>query len=412
MKISDHNNRLFDEKPRDWTRPSTGSETTYFFYDRSSLDEFARLRRMLQRWINRLPSAKRASFVSRMRHKGTGSPKEEINFQGAFFELFLHEFLCGNDGAVEVEPLINGLTPDFGVAEASAEGTINYVVEATNIVDESIKMSNRNDQYALDVLNEIKSPDYFLWVETEGNWTSRPKKRHLKQPFEELIRKANYHDVRERWEMSTPPRVEMLTPYATVRHDDWTLTGHLVPVINRPNKGRFVAIGSGKTFVSDPISDIKSELYEKAGRYKGVDNLVIALRGYGSPLDERDVKEALFGRSVLEFHVSNGPNYVGSVPSPVERQQLDGFWFNNSGPQNEHVIGVMVFGDLYPQSVDRATGVFYANPYVQKLMPFWTRAIAHAEYDFNTGNVQVVEGVPPCIYVTDHEPITDVQWQW
>lgn len=114
---------------------------------------------------------------------------------------------------------------------------------------------------------------------------------------------------------------------------------------------------------------------------------------------------------MLDIYVANDPAYAGPVPPPRERQQLDGFWCNGSGPQNWHVIGVLVFGELYPQSVGRATSLYYPNPYVQNPMPSWTREITHAEYDCSTGKVHVVDGVPPCAFVPDHEPITDIQWE-
>ena len=267
---------LFDEKDRRWNKPSPRTETTYSFYDRSGLDEFARLRRMLQRWIDRLPSEKQVAFISRMRHDGRGSATEERNFQGAFFELFLHEFLLGAGGKVDVGPLMRGLTPDFGVAEASPEGTINYIVEATNVYSNDAFKSNSNEQYALDALDEIDCPDYFLWVETEGELTSTPSKPKLKRPFEELVKAASYDDVRERWERSASAGDKRSTPSATVRHGDWMLTGHLIPVGNRSKKGRFVGITAGKPGFHDDIGQIKAELEGKAKHYKGVENLIIA----------------------------------------------------------------------------------------------------------------------------------------
>ena len=404
------NTVLFDEKDRDWTNPSRNAETTHDFYDRSALLEFERLRKMLQRWIDRLPPEHQSAFVSRMRHDGRGSATEEISFQGAFFELFLHEFLLGTGGKVEVAPLIHGLTPDFGVAEEKLGRTIDYVVEATNVdvVGGSDLATNPNEQYALDVLNEIESPDYFLWVETKGNLTSTPRKRDLKQPFEELIQNANYDDVCEQHELSPFSGHSLLTPSETVQHGNWVLTGWLIPVNNRPNKGRFIGIGPRKDGVFDDIEKIRTALSEKAKRYRDVDSLVIALRGYPWPLDR--LNEALFGRLVLDVYAPKDPAYAGPIPPPRERQQLDGFWGSSSGSQNEHVIGVLKFNEVYPQSVSRATAVFYANPYVQKLLPSWASAITHAEYDYGTGRVEIVEGVPPYTFVPDHEPITNVQW--
>ena len=143
---------LFDDKDRNYTRPSYSAESRYSFYDRSGLNEFARLRRMLQRWVDRLPPEKAKDIVGRMRHKGIGSWRNDQDFDGAFFELFMHEFLNGTNGDVDVEPEIDSLTPDFGVTETCLGGTkVHYVVEATDInTTRGTDMdSSSNERYAL-----------------------------------------------------------------------------------------------------------------------------------------------------------------------------------------------------------------------------------------------------------------------
>ena len=115
---------LFDNVERDYVLPANAGESLYSFYNRSSLEGFARVRAMLQRWIERLPDNQPEKFVSRMRHKGRGSSIENQRFNSAFVELFVHEFLRGTtDAHVEVEPWINGLTPDFRVTETLSDGT-------------------------------------------------------------------------------------------------------------------------------------------------------------------------------------------------------------------------------------------------------------------------------------------------
>ena len=89
---------------------------------------------MLERWVERLPETQQQKTVANMRHKGLGSATDQAQFNAAFFELFLHEFLLGTGGEVQAEPVIDGLTPDYGVAEKLADGShIAYVVEATDI---------------------------------------------------------------------------------------------------------------------------------------------------------------------------------------------------------------------------------------------------------------------------------------
>ena len=401
---------LFDDKARNYAKPSLQAETTYSFYNRSSLEEFARCRLMLQRWVDRLPPAKQKDIVARMRHKGHGSPREEQSFNGAFFELFLHEFLNGTGGDTVVEPKIGHLTPDFGVTEAKLDGThINYVVEATdiNIMRGTDLDSHWNERHALDILDEIISPDFSLSVETAGILATTPRRWDLKRPFEELVRTANYDTV---WaEAELYGYLDHILPEATFQHDGWKVTGQLIPAPpeHRPRRGRFISSGPAKVGSLDDIGKSKRRLYDKVKQCKGVDNLIIAIRS-DDWLDR--IGEALFGRMAYEITVSRDPTYAGPLPPPRNVQKPDGFWFNTNGPQNENVIGVVAFYLLHPHCIDRATAVFYGNPYSGKPLPAWAKALTHAEY--RDGQVQIVDGIPPCAYVKDHVPRTDAAFRW
>ena len=400
---------LFDDKERSCTRPALRAESTYSYYDRSSLTGYAHLRQMLQRWVDRLPANKQRDIIGRMRHKGRGSAREEQDFNGAFFELFLHEFLNGTGGYTEVEPRIGRRTPDFRVTETGPDGTrFHYVMEGTdiNVVSATQLDSNWIERRAIDVLDEIQSPDYRLWVETEGDLDRMPRSRDLKRPFEKLAEAGDYEKLRATMELHGPSPHVM--PSDVFRYRGWSVTGHLVPVSerNRGKKGRFVCAGPGGGGAYDAIGKAKTRLYDKAKRYRDVDNLIIALRSDWW-LEHEDVSEALFGRMAMAWYESRDPSDAWLSPSrPVQKR--DGFWFNASGPQNGNVIGVVVFHSLCPHSVDRATAVFYANPYSDKPLPSWSKALTHVNY--RGGQVEIVEGIPPCAFVADHEPWRD-EWE-
>ena len=401
---------LFDDKDRNYAKPALRAETTYSFYDRSSLEEFARWRQMLQRWVERLPPAKQKDIAGRMRHKGHGSPAEEQRFNGAFFELFLHEFLNGAGGDTVIEPKIGPLTPDFGVTEAKPDGTqINYVVEAADltIVNGTDLDANWNERRALDILDEIASPDFLLSVETAGTLATMPRKPDLQRPFEELVQTANYDAV---WaEAELYGYFDHILPGTTFRHDGWSVTGRLIPASpeQRPRKGRFVRIGPVKIGSINDIGKARSRLYAKAKHYKDVHNLIIALRTDFRP--ER-IGEALFGSIEYRIALSKDPTRARPLPRARNVQKRDGFWYNTKGPQNENVIGVAAFYNLHPSNVNQAAAVFYGNPYTDQPLPAWAQKVAHAEY--NDGLVQIVDGVPPCAYVKDHVPSTDAAFRW
>ena len=268
---------LFEDKPRDYTQPSRRAETTYSFLDRSSLPEFQRVRRMLERWVERLPKKHRRRTVANMRHRAPGSQSREIQFYGAFFELFLHELLLGTGGQVEVDPTIYGLTPDFRVTEELPNGSqLTYVVEATDVdLERGTKLERDwNEQSVIDWLNEIPSPDYYLHINMVGKLESLPRKKDLVWQFENLLEGAEY---KEALLISQNQDLDLEDlPNTSFDHGSWTVIGHLIPVSpeHRGKTGAFVAIGPAKGGHIDDIGKTKDRLYQKAKRYKHLDKIM------------------------------------------------------------------------------------------------------------------------------------------
>ena len=397
--------KLFDNKPRDFTKWSRRSETSYSFLDRSSLPEFERVRSMLERWVGRLPKTHQQETVAKMRHKAQGSAKEQFQFNAAFFELFLHEFLLSTGGEVQVEPIIDRLTPDFRVTEELAGGSqLTYVVEATDIdLERGTKLERDwNELWVIDSLNEIFSPDYCLWIHMDGRLESLPRKKHLKRPFENLLKEAQYEEALLIQQSEEGGLKDL--PNASFGHGGWNLVGHLIPVSPeyRGQTEAFVANGPMKVDNIDDIGKTKDRLYQKAKRYKNVDDLIIALRCDNSNTRFREV---LFGSQQLTFYVHNDPTETTPLPDPQNSRRRDGFWFNSVGPQNLNVIGVVAFYNVHPWSIEDVKAMFYSNPYVDKPMPDWTRSITHAEY--SDGEVSMVEGMPPYEFLGDYKVIGD-----
>lgn len=401
---------LFDDKERDYTQPSLRAETTYSFYDRSSLTGYEHLRQMLQRWLSRLPPAKQKDIAGRMRHSGFGSPREEQNFNAAFFELFMHEFLIGTGGSPAVDPSFEGRTPDFGVTERDSDGNaIAYVVEATNVnhLSGTNLDSNWNEQRALDILDGIRSPDFFLVVRTEGSLKETPNRKALREPFEKLVGEADYDRVLAAAQLHGYCEINL--PCGEFRLGDWRISGHLLPVApeRRPKKGRFVGIDPIKFDWLDPVYKLRTRLEEKAKRYKTIDRLIIALRGDWN-LERDEVAEALFGRRVVEVLLPKDLQGLPGASGSREVQRPDGFWFNSQGPRHQNVIGVLMFTSLYPHNVDRANAAFFGNPFFDGSLPAWAKEVTRAEY--RDGEVHFVNGVSPGTFAIDHEPWRE-EWE-
>ncbi len=402
--IDGRDTQLFGDEPRNFTSRSLRAESIYSFLNRSSYPETVRLRNMLQRWVDRLPCKIRSEFVSEIKHKGSGSKQNDRGFNANFFELVLHDFFIGTGSHVEVHPPIGKGHPDFKVIEESPGGSqIIYVVEATDIDIQSgtTLQRDRKELNVFDWINEIYSPDFCLVLKTEGKLHSQPGRRKIKGPFEKLIKETDYESLLE--VISACGDSRDILPSARVQHDDWLLTGWLSPVDPqfRPKSGGLISIYPGRSgqFLDD-IRKTRDRLEKKASQHKGVDNLIIAIRC--NPTNNR-IDEALFG--------SHGVGFKPQIRTPqpfcstdlFRNRRKDGFWLNNSGPLNQRVIGVAVFRELHPWSIVESKAVFYANPYVEKPMPAWTKAISHADY--SDGDVKIVEGVPVTAFVRDFEDV-------
>ncbi len=381
--------RLFDDKPRDYTEPSLSAESIYAFLDRSSLPEYERVRCMLQRWVDRYPSEHHRQIVNSMRVKGSGSRANDKRFYAAFFELFLHEFLSSKEGSVEAQPLIGKRRPDFRVRVNLNDFTqLTYIVEATVINLESSTALER-DQKELslwDTLNEISSPDFFLHLETQGKLESLPTKRDLTRHFQKLIKETDYSDQLRIYMLCD--QNPNLLPTTLFQHGNWTLIGRLIPVLpeNRPKTGRLIWRYPSRVSYIDDIGKTKDRLYEKANQHKIVENLIIALQ-CDQTNDRLD--EALMGKRGRSFRGQREITRTGAFQSLFYNRRSDGFWANNSGSQNQHVLGVVAFSNLHPWSIGNTKAVFYSNPYVDKPLPDWTKSITHAEY--SDGEVSIVE---------------------
>ena len=363
---------LFDENERHNAKPAGHMQTRFDFYNDSSVDVATSIRAMLQRWLDRMPPQKQKDLVAAMHKTKGGATKADERFLSAFFELFLHEFLSGTGGDIEVEPTI-GSRPDFRVSETGKDGHIvQFVLEATCI---SLLAGDNPDEMAvIDKLNEINSRDFYLLVDTEGVLTSTPPLKKVKKVFQELVKCTNYDMVRTELQR----RGESYLPIRTFTHDEWKLTGRLHPVrqASRPNKGKFVGLEAlrEEAELARDSQRVKKTLEGKAKQHKRVDNVIVAIRTH----DERqpfDMDEALFGPG--------------------------GFWGNTMMPKHEHVIGAVVFDTLFAHCVGKARAVFYANPYVQKPLPSWANEITHAEY--SGGKIEIVKGVQPCNFLKDYE---------
>lgn len=95
-----------DRRDRSPRRPN---ESSFGFLNRSGSDFFVPVRELLQRWVDELPSDDRPGVA------GNLSSGDDDAFDGAFWELYLHQMLTGSGFDVEIHPDVPGTSkhPDF-----------------------------------------------------------------------------------------------------------------------------------------------------------------------------------------------------------------------------------------------------------------------------------------------------------
>src|SRR5229473_5519324 len=146
---------LFDELRRVETRPKRQNEASFDYLNESARPGIAAIRLLFEDWFARLRDSGKADLRARFRKR------EEVNHQGAFFELFCYELLYRSGYEVEIHPALpNGKTPDFLVSRGGAP---QFYFEATlGINSEAEQAAEKRIAALQDTLNRMDSPDYFL----------------------------------------------------------------------------------------------------------------------------------------------------------------------------------------------------------------------------------------------------------
>ena len=137
---------LFDPDPtidRSDAGPAAYSEPHFFYLDRSGRRDVAAIRKLLEEWFNRFPTAHQSELRARFRSL------DAVPHHTAFFELYLHELLNLVGYRVHVHPRVpdSDKRPDFLVDRSGEPSFYLEAIVATN--------QSRDDHAARPRLNRI-----------------------------------------------------------------------------------------------------------------------------------------------------------------------------------------------------------------------------------------------------------------
>jgi hypothetical protein len=350
--------RLFSDFVRTDTRELRSPETHYAFYNRAAGSFWDDVREVLESWFAHLPVASQKNIASRLRDK------DRRKFDGAFWELYLHELFLRLGYAVQHEPNLpregtSALTPDF-LLEHGAERLYVEALVVTDSDSDDSEERRRND--LVDAINRrVSSKGLLISFDIRRAGPANPPIAKIAQSLEawldaldpDLI-SAIQHELRvfdwPSWEWN---------------RDGWQLDVVAMPRPpedrERPSK-RVIALGPSGGKISDEYADariIRDRLVTKAKKYQDLDvPYMIALLVRRSFCDEADVRGALFGPAGADPELLR----EGWLEARLGGDR-DGFWATRNGPQQRHVSAMLCARNLQPAMLTEVAPVLWYCPW-------------------------------------------------
>ncbi len=346
---------LFDEVEREYAGPKHYAEPRFAYMNRSARPEIERIRHVLEDWFSRYPSEEQPDL--RARFKST----DDIQHDGAFFELFLHELVIKQKCKVVVHPELPHSTrsPDFLVISPDGkEFYLEAVIATDKSKEEQAAIRRINTVY--DVLNQLDSPDFFLKVKVHGVPRMPPPARKWRTFLADRLAELSVGNASN----SPPWRLKSAT---------WDVEFEPIPksAATRGRKGvRPLGAFVESVHWVDCRSPIRNAVSKKAKWYGQLCKpYIVAVNVICEYVEEQDVVDALFGDVVYEV-------MWGGSRKPVsgEKRIPNGAWKPKSGTR---VSAVLVAFGLKPwnitgvksRDIAPAFAYLYLNPWAKQPSP-------------------------------------------
>lgn len=338
---------LFDDTQRTHKGPALHSEGSFSFLNRSESKVAEHVRKELEGWYGHYPSNEQLSLRKRFRRE----------FDSAFFELFIHEWLLRQKASVTVHPEIPGSSrrPDF-LAFFPLRGKV--IVESVLATDMSAEEASKSKMLAkfYDEINKLISYNFFISIDEIRNPKKRqPPARKLRIFLERELARLDPDEVTRQVEVfgnSGMPSLifkdgdlEVDVTIIPKKTEARNKTGRR-PLGSYPTESRWGGTGPA----------IKAAVARKASRYGRlslpyvVAVNVISRWGY----EASNVIEALFGCDEPE---------LGTVTADRDGHiSRHGLLLGANGPRKTMISAVLITNVL-PWNIPKADMCMYHNPF-------------------------------------------------
>ena len=346
----------FDDQERADQDSAKRAESSIDYLNRSARRSASNIRATITDWASHYPSDGREELRARFR------TSNDSQHYAVFYELFLYELLLRLGCRIALHPELDESTkrPDFLVE--TPEGS-KFYLEATVTTDTSKEKAAveriRNELY--DAIDQLKSPDFFIWI----NEYTTPRERISAKPIKQFLR--------EKLEKLDPDEIAHLLEsdgYDALPHWPYPCKGLKVEFVPIPKKAksrdkvdyRLIGVSFSEWKRTTTESSIKGAILKKAERYGNLRlPYVIAVNNASRLKSGRDdLMEILFGQEQFTIPFDEeGPANKEAVMSRIP----NGVWTSTSGPRYTRVSGVLYASQVLPWNIPNAYACLYHNPW-------------------------------------------------
>jgi len=346
---------FFTERPRDDGSIKRSTEWMYKFLDRVNDEAFARVREVLNEWFARFEQRQPEVAVNDLRARLRA--KQPLQFESAFWELYLHELFGRLDFEVEVHPPGPRTTrPDFLMTRGAERFYLEAVVPAPS---EGTLHQPPGSATVTEYIEAARSPDFVLMLRFIAGGGPMPRRKKVIAAVERWLETLSWSDCHD----GTQPAPVL--PETEVAVDDWVigLRAHPRSPDDRGDASAptIAAFPGMAAFPDAVMATTVPTLDEKASKYGELDAPHVIAAWVMSPYaHEHHVYSAL--------HAAELPLDAGSHPvvMPPSKQRR-GLWTPDRG-RRDRPSAVLLSGnfDFNYNAIGRHLPRLWHNPWAQR----------------------------------------------
>ncbi len=363
--------------------PSSYSADSFEYLNNSARHSAHLIRSTLDKWVSRFPTLHQKQLLSSFRSN------IESQHIGAFLELYLHELLRSLGFELVIHPPVEETNshPDFLVSSPTGDRFYLEAVVAQERTGGQVgKMHLRNA--ALDALNRIDSPDFWLNIQISGYPATTVSSEMLRTRIVPWLESLEYEKVSRSYTEHGWKSLPVLK-----------IDANGMDLIIRPSPraaeirgaSGLRTIGSSSTSFSRPrvVEAIRRALDKRVHRYGNLQYpLVLAVNVIGFRANEYRITEALFG-SVQLFVMEDEKGNLSLQHSRDGKGAL----IRPTGPRKELLNTILLMSNLTPWTI--------ANHHVQVVRHPWSSSYPIRSFDMfpqltvEDGELRKVSGLHP-----------------